>query len=90
MGLELADWLVLRRAKKLILTSRNGVTNGYQALRINLWKSYGAITIVSTNDISKKEEVETLLKIAEKLGPVAGIFNLAAVSINYKNQRHYK
>nr|UTI67601.1 fatty acid synthase [Kerria lacca] len=80
MGLELADWLVLRRAKKLILTSRNGVTNGYQALRINLWKSYGAITIVSTNDISKKEEVETLLKIAEKLGPVAGIFNLAAVT----------
>lgn len=35
-GLELADWLVLRGAKKLILTSRKGVTNGYQLLRMRL------------------------------------------------------
>lgn len=33
-GLELADWLVLRGAKKLVLTSRTGVRNGYQASRI--------------------------------------------------------
>lgn len=33
-GLELADWLVLRGAKKLILTSRTGIRNGYQASRI--------------------------------------------------------
>lgn len=33
-GLELADWLVVRGARKLILTSRKGVTTGYQSLRI--------------------------------------------------------
>lgn len=33
-GLELADWLILRGARKLVLTSRTGVKNGYQALRI--------------------------------------------------------
>lgn len=33
-GLELADWLVLRGARKLILTSRTGVTKGYQIYRI--------------------------------------------------------
>lgn len=33
-GLELADWLVLRGCKKLILSSSRGVTNGYQAVRI--------------------------------------------------------
>lgn len=33
-GLELADWLVLRNAKKLVLCSRKGVTNGYQSQRI--------------------------------------------------------
>lgn len=33
-GLELADWLVLRGCTKLILTSRRGITNGYQAMRI--------------------------------------------------------
>lgn len=33
-GLELADWLVLRGCKLLVLSSRNGVKTGYQAYRI--------------------------------------------------------
>lgn len=33
-GLELADWLILRGALKLVLTSRTGIKNGYQAFRI--------------------------------------------------------
>lgn len=33
-GLELADWLILRGCRKLVLTSRFGVKSGYQAYRI--------------------------------------------------------
>lgn len=33
-GLELADWLVLRGCRKLVLSSRTGVKTGYQANRI--------------------------------------------------------
>jgi len=33
-GLELADWLVLRGCKKLILSSRSGINQSYQAYRI--------------------------------------------------------
>lgn len=33
-GLELADWLILRGARNVVLTSRKGITTGYQALRI--------------------------------------------------------
>lgn len=33
-GLELADWLVLRGCKLLVLSSRNGLKTGYQAYRI--------------------------------------------------------
>lgn len=33
-GLELADWLVMRNCKKLVLSSSRGITNGYQAVRI--------------------------------------------------------
>lgn len=33
-GLELADWLILRGARKVVLTSRTGIKTGYQALRI--------------------------------------------------------
>ena len=33
-GLELADWLILRGCRKLIMSSGRGVTNSYQASRI--------------------------------------------------------
>jgi fatty acid synthase, animal type len=33
-GLELADWLVLRGCRKLVLSSSRGITNAYQAARI--------------------------------------------------------
>jgi fatty acid synthase len=33
-GLELADWLVLRGCRKLVLSSSRGVTKQYQAYRI--------------------------------------------------------
>lgn len=33
-GLELADWLVLRGARKLVLSTRRGITTAYQSYRI--------------------------------------------------------
>ncbi|CAG9770337.1 unnamed protein product [Ceutorhynchus assimilis] len=78
-GLELADWLVLRGAKNLVLTSRKGVTTGYQNYRISLWKSYGCNIRISTQDITKNIGCETLIREANSLAPVAAVFNLAVV-----------
>lgn len=33
-GMELSDWMILRGARKIVLISRRGVTNGYQEYRI--------------------------------------------------------
>lgn len=33
-GLELADWLVLRGCRKIVLSSSRGITKQYQAYRI--------------------------------------------------------
>jgi fatty acid synthase, animal type len=33
-GMELSGWLVSRGCRKIVLCSRSGVTNGYQAMRI--------------------------------------------------------
>lgn len=33
-GLELADWLILRGCRKLVLSSGRGITNSYQSSRI--------------------------------------------------------
>jgi len=79
-GLELADWLILRGAKNLILTSRTGIRNGYQQSRIKLWQSIGVdVQIVTVNDTMKHEDCESILKLAERKAPVDAIFNLAVV-----------
>jgi fatty acid synthase, animal type len=33
-GLELADWMILRGCRKLLLSSRRGISNSYQSWRI--------------------------------------------------------
>lgn len=79
-GLELADWLVLRGAKNLVLTSRAGFTSGYQKMRVSLWRSYGVkVEIVTGKDASQEKDCRQILEAANKLGPVDGIFNLAVV-----------
>ncbi|KAJ8958992.1 hypothetical protein NQ317_011720 [Molorchus minor] len=76
-GLELADWLVLRGAKKLVLTSRKGISTGYQNLRTRIWRSYGTIVKISQVDITTKAGCEQLIEESQNLGPVDAIFNLA-------------
>lgn len=70
----------MRGARKLVLTSRNGLKTGYQALRIRLWRTYGVEIVISTADVTTEQGVVDLLTQAEKLGPVDAIFNLAVVS----------
>ncbi|XP_066156912.1 fatty acid synthase [Euwallacea fornicatus] len=78
-GLELADWLVKRGAKKIVLTSRSGIKTGYQSLCIRRWRESGVTVLVSTLDASTERGATRLLEEANSLGPVGGIFNLAAV-----------
>ena len=41
LGMEVANWMVDRGARHLILTSRSGVTSGYQSLCLRKWKQLG-------------------------------------------------
>lgn len=78
-GLELTNWLVLRGAKKIVLTSRSGVKTGYQKLMINRWTQKNCTIEIDTNDVTNFEGCRMLLKSAKELGHIGGIFNLAAV-----------
>jgi fatty acid synthase len=80
-GLELADWLVLRGACKLVLVSRTGIRTGYQSLRVRIWRSHGVEVVVSLADITTRSGTTALLSEANKLGQVDAIFNLAVVSV---------
>ncbi|XP_053561686.1 fatty acid synthase [Bombina bombina] len=78
-GLELAHWLIERGVQKLVLTSRSGIRNGYQAKQVQSWREVGVKVIVSQNDVASVEGTEKLIEEASQLGPVGGIFNLAMV-----------
>ncbi|KAG5854295.1 hypothetical protein ANANG_G00036290 [Anguilla anguilla] len=54
-GLELAHWLTERGARKLVLTSRSGIRNGYQAKRVREWQGMGVQVLVSTSDVTTME-----------------------------------
>ncbi|XP_006886190.1 PREDICTED: fatty acid synthase [Elephantulus edwardii] len=78
-GLELAHWLVLRGAQKLVLTSRSGIRTGYQAKQVREWRRQGVQVLVSTLNASSMEGARGLIAEATRLGPVGGVFNLAMV-----------
>ncbi|KAK9502678.1 hypothetical protein O3M35_011399 [Rhynocoris fuscipes] len=78
-GLELTQWLINRGAQNIFLVSRSGVTNGYQSLCLRRWKENGHNVIVSTDNPETVEGANKLLKRANQVAAVGGIFNLAAV-----------
>ncbi|XP_049523881.1 fatty acid synthase-like [Dermacentor silvarum] len=78
-GLELADWMVNRGCRKLLLTSRFGVQTGYQRLCLRRMRRAGAKVLVSKDDVSTMQGTRNIIEEAERLGPVGGIFSLAVV-----------
>ncbi|XP_018311540.1 fatty acid synthase [Mycetomoellerius zeteki] len=79
-GLELTDWLIFRGAKNIVLISRNGIKNGYQRMKIRLWKSYGVnVLIIKNIDVADLKDCEYLLQTTEKEASVDAIFNLGVV-----------
>nr|AXS78290.1 fatty acid synthase [Anisakis simplex] len=78
-GLELAQWLINRGAKKLVLTSRSGIRTGYQARCVHFWRRTGISVLISTLNIAKKEDAEELIAQCHSMGFIGGVFHLAMV-----------
>jgi fatty acid synthase len=53
-GLELAQWLINRGARKLVLTSRSGIRTGYQSRCIHFWRRMKVQVLISTLNIANK------------------------------------
>ncbi|KAJ8019038.1 Fatty acid synthase [Holothuria leucospilota] len=78
-GLELANWLVSRGCRKLVITTRSGIKNGYQSRCFHRWLSLGVVVEISRLDVSKPFDCNKLLRQCQNMGPIGGIFNLAMV-----------
>ena len=51
-GLELAQWLINRGARKLVLAGRNGIRKGYQSRCVHFWRRMKISISISTLNIS--------------------------------------
>jgi fatty acid synthase, animal type len=81
LGVELADWLVIRGCRKLIFTSNIGISKNYWNYRTKIWKSHGVEVILSTVNISTKKGCEALLLEAAEMGRIGGVFIASANAI---------
>ncbi|XP_039306405.1 fatty acid synthase-like [Solenopsis invicta] len=78
-GLELADWMISRGAKFIVLVSRSGIRTGYQALHVRRWRENGVKIVIFTENVTILSGAKRLIQESNQLAPVGGIFNLAAV-----------
>ncbi|CAJ0579052.1 unnamed protein product, partial [Mesorhabditis spiculigera] len=78
-GLELAQWLINRGARKLVLTSRSGIKTGYQARCVSFWRRTGISIQISTQNIARKRDAVELIREAQSMGTIGGLFHLAMV-----------
>ena len=79
LGLEVANWLVERGARNLVLTSRSGVITGYQSLCLRKWKELGVTVKTPTIDLSNRASAESFISDLKSRRDIGGIFNSALV-----------
>lgn len=78
-GLELAKWMGANGALHMVLTSRSGIKTGYQQLVVDRLRENGIDVLISSIDNNTDQGAEQLIREAQKLAPLGGIFNLAMV-----------
>ena len=91
LGLEVANWMVDRGARNLILVSRSGVTTGYQALCMRKWAEKGVQVETPQINLSSYENAEHFIQQLTKDGKkIGGVFNSGLVRHLTKDQRKNK
>ena len=78
-GLELSLWLASVGARKLVLTSRQGIKSTYQEMQVRKIREKGVDVQIVNEKCDSLESTERMLDSALQLGPIGGIFHLAMV-----------
>ena len=79
-GLAVAEWLVEKGARNLVLTGRTGLNSDEARASVAKMEETGAKVFVATSDISVPEDVSQLFAgIKETMPPLGGVFHAAMV-----------
>ena len=80
LGLVVMNWLVQRGARRLVLTSRRGITDETTQEQIAACEAMGAAVCVVKSDVADRENLANVLeKIRTEMGPLIGVFHAAGV-----------
>ena len=79
LGLSIAQWLVEKGCKHIVLIGRSQPSESAQ-LRINSLRKQGAEVVVTQADVSVQEDMEKALKqVEEAMPPLKGVIHAAGV-----------
>ncbi|OAF68425.1 hypothetical protein A3Q56_03845 [Intoshia linei] len=82
IGLEFCEWLISRGAKNITLTSRSGIKNSYQKVKLAYFIECGVNLKIEKINISNSNEMLIMLNKITKNREIDGVFNLAAITID--------
>lgn len=78
-GLALAERLAARGARSLTLVGRRGVVGEDEEKKVQALRAAGISVDVRRADVSRRDQVEALIRYAQSRGGLAGVFHAAAV-----------
>lgn len=78
-GFGLAEWLVARGARALVLASRSGALDPALGARLEALREAGATVAIERADVRNAASVEALVERARALGPLTGVYQAAMV-----------
>uniref|UniRef100_A0A6P7GI13 Fatty acid synthase n=1 Tax=Diabrotica virgifera virgifera TaxID=50390 RepID=A0A6P7GI13_DIAVI len=80
MGLELANWMITKGVRKIILNTRRPIWNGYQQYLCERWERIkNTIIKITLDDTTTLAGTENLIAGAQTYGAIEGIFHTALV-----------
>ena len=78
-GIELALWLTSVGARKIVLTSRHGISTSYQKMQVRKIEERGANVEIMILKCDTLESTREMLDRSLELGAIGGIFHLAMI-----------
>lgn len=82
LGLELAQWMVSKGARKLVLANRSGPKNDHDRAVIDELQQRQIVLLLLQVDITSAIDVAEMVVQARTLGPLGGVIHCAAVLKN--------
>jgi NADPH:quinone reductase-like Zn-dependent oxidoreductase/NADP-dependent 3-hydroxy acid dehydrogenase YdfG/thioesterase domain-containing protein/aryl carrier-like protein len=78
-GLALAEWLVEKGARKIVLAGRRGLPSPHERRIVDALVARGAEVGVQRADVTRRAEVDELVRACKERGRLAGVYHAAMV-----------